>query len=169
LPSAAPDVTLAGVVTWSELAKRRPDLAAAGRSLLYQYGVGLAFLATVRADGGPRVHPFCPLLADRGLFAWVIPSPKRADLRRDGRYALHSFPCESNEDAFYVTGAVRTVADGDLAGEMSAQFLAERGLPGSSEALRGQELFELLVESCLLTTTTGHGDPAPSHVTWRAP
>jgi hypothetical protein len=35
----------------------RPDLADASRALLYQFGVGLAFLSTVRPDGGPRVHP----------------------------------------------------------------------------------------------------------------
>ena len=34
-----------------------------------------------------------------------VPGPKQADLHRDGRYALHSFPCEDNEDAFYCTGA----------------------------------------------------------------
>lgn len=33
----------------------RADLAAAGSTLLYQHGVGLAFLATVRSDGGTRV------------------------------------------------------------------------------------------------------------------
>ena len=42
----------------------------------------------------------CPLLHEAGLFAFIIPSPKQRDLRRDGRYALHSFPCEDNEDAF---------------------------------------------------------------------
>jgi hypothetical protein len=29
------------------------------QSLLYQFGVGLAFLSTVRPDGGPRLHPLC--------------------------------------------------------------------------------------------------------------
>src|SRR6266704_3965772 len=46
---------------------RRPDFADAGRALLYQFGVGLAFLATVRRDGGPRVHPVCPLICHGGL------------------------------------------------------------------------------------------------------
>ena len=27
--------------------------------------------------------------------------------------------------------------------------------------------FELLVDSCLLTRTTGHGDPNPVHQIWR--
>ena len=44
------------MLTWAEFAHARPDLAEAGRRLLYQFGVGLGFLATVRADGGPRLH-----------------------------------------------------------------------------------------------------------------
>ena len=50
------------MLTWSEFAAREPELAASGRSLLYQYGVGLAFLGTVRRDGGPRLHPMCPIM-----------------------------------------------------------------------------------------------------------
>ncbi|CAN5360048.1 hypothetical protein BH20ACT24_BH20ACT24_20210 [soil metagenome] len=92
---------------WSEFREVEPELAVACRSLMYQYGVGLAFLATVRGDGGPRVHPMCPLIADDGLFAFLIPSPKRGDLHRDPRYAMHSFAAEQNEDAFYLTGSER--------------------------------------------------------------
>src|SRR5688572_17751916 len=45
------------VITWSVFERERPDLAAVGSTLLYQFGMGLGFLATVRADGGPRLHP----------------------------------------------------------------------------------------------------------------
>jgi hypothetical protein len=68
------------MLTWSDFRQTRPDLAEAGRELLYQLGVGLAFLATVRPDGGPRLHPFCPLVTDDALVAFVIPSPKQRDL-----------------------------------------------------------------------------------------
>jgi hypothetical protein len=54
-------------VRWGGFASRRPDLAEAGRALLYQYGVGLAFLGTTDRAGGPRVHPICPLLTDDEL------------------------------------------------------------------------------------------------------
>jgi hypothetical protein len=43
-------------VAWGEFERAQPGLAEARRVLLYQYGVGLAFLATVRADAGPRVR-----------------------------------------------------------------------------------------------------------------
>ena len=94
-------------VTWGEFERAEPGLAEAGRALLYQFGVGFAFLATVGRDGGPRMHPMCPLIHDGGLYAFIVPGPKQADLHRDGRYALHSFPCEDNEDAFYCTGRAR--------------------------------------------------------------
>src|SRR5437667_7673460 len=70
------------VVHWGDFRRLRPDLAEAGRRLLYQFGVGLGFLGTVRADGGPRIHPICPLLTDDGLYAFLAPSLKRDDLRR---------------------------------------------------------------------------------------
>ncbi len=111
---------------WSEFEAARPDLAEAGRAMLYQFGVGLAFLSTVRADGGPRLHPFCPVLVGGALAAHIVPSAKRDDLHRDGRYALHSFPSPDNEDAFYLTGRAALVADEGLAAAAAAQFLAER-------------------------------------------
>ena len=72
-------------VIWEQFAAARPDLAGAGRDLLYQFGVGLAFLSTVRPDGGPRLHPICPVLVDGRLLAHIIPSPKRDDLHQIGR------------------------------------------------------------------------------------
>jgi hypothetical protein len=55
----------------AEFQRVRPDLAEAGRRLLYQFGVGLAFLATLRADGGPRLHPMCPLVTDDALLGFL--------------------------------------------------------------------------------------------------
>ena len=89
-----------------------PELAAAGQRLLYQFGPGLGFLATVRPDGGPRLHPICPVVADGELWAFILrQSPKCRDLERDGRYALHSFPPVEKDDEFAVTGRVRRVDD----------------------------------------------------------
>lgn len=153
--------------TWNEFAALRPDLAGPGRSLLYQVGVGLAYLATTRSDGGPRVHPMCPIITDRGAFAFIVPSPKQRDLARDGRYALHSFPCEDNEDAFNCMGRVRAVRDEVQRTELGEEFVAERAQLGVPLPAADDALFEFLLEGCLLTRTTGHGDPRPSHVVWR--
>ena len=154
-------------VSWHEFRQQRPDLAESGRQLLYQFGVGLAFMSTVRPDGGPRLHPICPLLTDTGLYAFIIPSPKLADLRRDGRYALHSFPTENDEDAFYVTGTANVVDSGDLRAQLTSQFLNERAqFNMSEETLVEQSVVEFLIDRCLVTRTSGHGDERPRHEIW---
>src|SRR5215510_11382529 len=101
------------MVTWRELAAAAPDLADIGRSLLFQFKVGLAFLATVRRDGAPRLHPVCPVLSNGRLFVLITPtSPKRDDLLRDGRYALQSFPQpKPGSDEFYIGGSAALVDD----------------------------------------------------------
>jgi len=159
----------ARVLPWDDFALSQPELAAACRGLMYQYGVGLAFLATVRPDGGPRVHPICPLIAEFGLFAFVVPSPKRGDLHRDGRYAMHSFPADENEDAFSLTGIAQLVDDSELRRALQTQFLGERSLEIPPKGFAEQELFVFELERCLYTVTSGHGDPEPRHRIWRAP
>ena len=53
----------------------------------------------------------CPLLTGDALVGLLHPSPKRQDLHRDGRYDLHCFPADENEDAFMVSGRAVAVAD----------------------------------------------------------
>ena len=100
-------------MTWKEFAAAEPQLADTGRALLFQFGVGLAFLATVRRDGAPRLHPVCPVLSDDRLYVLITPtSPKRGDLQRDGRFALQTFPQpKPGSDEFYVAGTARLVED----------------------------------------------------------
>jgi hypothetical protein len=158
--------TGAVAVTWGEFERAEPGLAEAGRALLYQFGVGLAFLATVRRDGGPRVHPMCPLIHDGGLYAFIVPVPKQADLHRDGRYALHSFACEHNEDAFYCTGRAAAVHDPATRRALADLFVTERSASAIPAPAANHHLFSLGLERCLLTRTTGHGDPSPQHTFW---
>ncbi|MFK5635939.1 pyridoxamine 5'-phosphate oxidase family protein [Ornithinimicrobium sp. LYQ103] len=101
---------------WAEIEDRAPDIAAAGRLLFFYPGFGFGYFATVRRDGGPRVHPVNPLIFGPTLGLFVVPSPKLADLRRDGRFALHSVGAETVNDEFYVTGTAREVPDGDRRG-----------------------------------------------------
>jgi hypothetical protein len=117
------------MIRWSAFAVLRPDLEPVARGMLYQHGLGLGFLATVRTDGGPRVHPICPVLAEN-LYAFIVPGPKLADLRRDGRYALCSETCAPprHDDNLYLTGMVEELDDALLRERLTAQVLAERGM-----------------------------------------
>jgi hypothetical protein len=160
---------LGGVLTWDEFHQARPDLAEAGQGLLYQFGgVALAFLATVRRDGGPRVHPICPVIVNGGLLAFILPSPKRKDLTREGRYALHTFPSPVNEDAFYLTGRAQGRLDRALRASVDEVYLSERHWEDAPPGHEEEDLFEFQIEACLLTRTTGHGDYHPQHSIWAA-
>ncbi len=110
----------------------------------------------------------CPLINGRGLFAFIVPSPKQHDLHRDGRYALHSVPLERSEDAFYVTGHARHVTNADLRASLAGQFADERAALSMDKPDEEQDLFELDVSMAMLTRTTGHGDPTPQHAIWHA-
>jgi hypothetical protein len=148
-------------VRWSAFEQVAPELADAGRGLLTQFGVGLAFLATVRPDGGPRLHPMCPLLAEDGLFAFLIPSPKARDLIRDARYAMHAFPPEEVDDEFCITGSAHLVGPGALRDALvSSHHMAVED---------DHRLFEFDVETALLARYRHRGDWPPSYTAWRQP
>jgi hypothetical protein len=139
------------MLTWGRFRRSAPELAAAGRDLLYQNGVGLALLGTVRDDGGPRVHPVSPILVEEGLYALLLVSPKLADLVRDGRFALHSLPADEGFDALYLTGRARFPADPTVRRAVAAACLAERGTDVPPPGFARQTLVEFLIESCALS------------------
>jgi hypothetical protein len=154
-------------LTWGGFAVERPDLAQAGRELLYFFGPGLALLGTVRRDGGPRMHPVCPTLTDAGLYLFVAASPKRNDLLRDGRFALHSNPLPDNDDAFYVAGRAQRREDAALRRSVEGPYFEKLGRTEPWPGFEAEMLFELLIESCLLTRTPGRGGPY-QHTIWTA-
>ena len=149
------------MATWSEFAGHAPDLAAGGRRLIYQYGEPLAFLATVRRDGGPRLHPICPIIVDDCLYAFIAPSPKLNDLRRDGRYALHAFLPTDKDDEFYLTGRASPIDDPDRRATARAQC--------SWEVADNEQLFEFTVERALLAIYRAKGEFPPTYTRWADP
>jgi hypothetical protein len=164
------------MITWNEFSQLNPALAAAGRAQLYWLPIGLGFLGTVRQDGGPRVHPVCPVISDAGLHVLVIRGPKQADLRRDGRYALHSETCPPprEDDGFAIIGRAWEVADPSVREVVREQVLAERD--GEVwPSFDADALFELRIERCLLTLTQPAGPAGPAGpfpkgpTSWHAP
>jgi hypothetical protein len=152
--------------TWRDFEDRAPALAEAGRKLLYQFGgPGLAFLATVRADGAPRLHPICPTVFEGALYALILPaSPKCADLKRDGRYALHTFPPVQNDDEFLVMGRARFLDDAALAARVRDDQKA-RGMTSTEDEL----LFTFDIERAMHAKYPGgHGTWPPAYSVWRA-
>lgn len=131
-------------MSWRALEQADVELAREGAE---RFGTGVAYLATTREDGSPRVHPVTPIVGRGRLFLFMEPtSPKGHDLRRDGRYAMHSAAGgpEGEGGEFLIFGHAYPVEDSatrELAAELSIYRPAARYV-----------LFELGVESALLTT-----------------
>jgi hypothetical protein len=153
------------MVSWSEFEKRAPEIAEAGKKLLFQYGVGLAFLATVRKDGAPRLHPVCPTVLDGSLYALILrTSPKCSDLKRDGRYALHTFPPQDRDDEFLVMGRAYFVDDRAQEAKVREDQVT-RGMTSSQDEV----LFRFDIERVMYAKYPGgHGTWPPTYSVWRA-
>jgi hypothetical protein len=141
---------------WKDLENAAPELAAFG---LKRFETGVAYLATVRQDGSPRVHPVTPIIGQGHLFLFMEPtSPKGHDLRRDGRYALHSAVSDSNGTSgeFIITGSAKFIVDPaerSLASQLASYTPADRYI-----------LFELSIESAVSTI---YKDGLPVRQHWR--
>ena len=99
------------MATWAKFATAAPAIAELGLTQFEKFHI--AYLATVRKDGSPRVHPVSSIIADGRLFIATNPqSPKRHDLTRDGRFVLHMLPGE-NDAEFLIRGRARRVTDDD--------------------------------------------------------
>lgn len=98
------------MTSWQEFAQRVPELAAFGKT---RFQSEVAYLATLRPDGSPRVHPVTPIIGEQ-LFVFMEPtSPKGKDLQRDGRFMLHCSVENSSGGGgeFYVRGCATLSTD----------------------------------------------------------
>ena len=152
------------MATWKEFSEASPVLAQKGEEQLYQYGVGLAFLATVRQDGAPRLHPVCPVLSDSHLYVLILPdSPKRTDLEQDGRYALQAFLQDKpDSDEFYISGQGKLILDESLISRVISD--------AKHHASPDEILFELMIDRAIHTYWEGFGTPDyhSTHTKWNA-
>lgn len=135
-------------MSWGEFEKAAPELAAFGAT---RFSGGVAYLATVREDGAPRVHPVTPIVGEGRLMLYMEPtSPKGKDLQRDGHYQLHCAVENQNggEGEFYVTGRAR------LVGQEETQLWALAKRVGYTPRPH-YILFEFSVESAFSTVYEG--------------
>lgn len=146
------------MASWQDLDSEAPELAAFGSELLRR---SPTYLATIRADGRPRVHPVTPIIAAGRLFLFMEPtSPKGRDLRERGRYALHNGVPDSQGSGgeFWASGVGHQIDDPDTrstVAEAASYTPADRYL-----------LFELGVDEA---RCNGYGDvPLPTPRSWTA-
>jgi len=129
----------------------------------------VAYLATVRRDGAPRLHPFCPIIAGGRLFA-AIPrsSPKGHDLRRDPRCAIHAMPGPDDDELCIRATASEVVADVDTA-TMVRTVVARSGVGGMIESTSHDPIFEFDLQQVDVATWVNIGEPGthPVRHQWR--
>ena len=143
-------------MSWKALEDQQPELAAFG---IERLNGRVAYLATIRKDGAPRLHPMTPIIGQGHFFVFMEPtSPKGHDLQRDGRYAIH---CSVNDTSgasgeFIITGHARLIDDPELravAVSLASYVPADRYI-----------LFEFDVKSAASTT---YPDDRPVRRFWK--
>jgi hypothetical protein len=144
------------VATWAEFAEAEPHLAA----FAWERMKGrIVYQATLRLDGGPRVHPVSPWLG-AGLLcvSFRDASPKIREVAHDPRYALHTAqPWEDHAGTF---------------GEFMARGRLEP-LPSSHPAVAarpGQTPYGLVHYACSIeegVATEYSEDEMPVYRRWR--
>ena len=97
-------------MSWKTFAEAAPKLAALGFEKLDRT---ICYLALLDEDDAPRIHPITPFIGCGMLFMFTEPaSPKIGDLRRDGRYAIHSAVTRDGPlIEFLVTGNAKFITD----------------------------------------------------------
>ena len=142
-------------MNWKTFETQSPELAEYARMRLHNK---VAYLATIRKDGSPRVHPFTPIIGEGHFFVFMEPtSPKGHDLRRDPRFAIHcSVSDESGE-----SGEVIVMGRAEFIEDAGLRVTAERVSPDKPVAR--YILFEFHPEAVTTTEYPDGGSPIRTH------
>ena len=132
------------VASWREIADSAPQFALGVRRHLEARTHKT--IATIRADGSPRISGIEAFFADDDLWFASMPNARKAlDLRRDPRFALHSGsvdPPDWEGDA-KISGGAEEVADPD-------RRLAVLGGRGSDPSSSESHLFRAEIGEAVL-------------------
>jgi hypothetical protein len=145
---------------WPEFARQAPDLARRGWDLLAE-AHGYSYLATVAADGSPRLHPVAPIRSARGLFVAVNHrSPKLVDLRREPRIALHTTVLPPDDEEFSVRGIAR---------EVMGASQRQTAVAGARDGARLTDTMTLFEIDLIEVGWARWSPEGPTRKRWRAP
>jgi hypothetical protein len=161
--SEAPELASVAARLWPGIAALHRGEVVTGHSPVFS----VAYLATVRADGAPRLHPFCPILAGGRLFA-AIPrsSPKGWDLRRDGRCVIHALPGPDDDELCIRAVGVDVTADA-AAATLVLKVVTRSEVGGMIETVSNDALFEFHLEKVHIARWLNIGQPGTRAVRHR--
>ena len=174
---------MATVATWYEFEHDAPEIAAVAAMLwpgitALDRGLpappdtpsfSIAFLATTRPDGSPRLHPFCPVLADGRLLAAIPrPSPKGNDLRREPRCVIHALP-GPEDDELSIRARAREASNEPGLRAAALAVVTRSGVGGMIETVSNDPIFEFDILRVDAARWLNIGQPGtrPVRQTWR--
>jgi len=133
---------------WSDVSAAAPELAAAVAAL---FGSGTnKTMATLRADGSPRISGTELEIGDEVTLGMMPDSRKLADVLRDPRVAIHSPTLEPPKDPQAWVGEAK------LAGRLVPIDQPEGGVPGAYFALDVTEVVLTKVDGDRLIVEQWH-------------
>jgi hypothetical protein len=133
------------MTSFADVEHEEPEFAKRVRAAFDAHGH--KFLATLRADGSPRISGIEMHFVDGEPWLAGMPrSVKFADLRRDPRFALHSGSDEP--DAFTADAKLSGRATEVTAPEERSRYAAAAGVP---QEQMGFELFRVDLDQVVLT------------------
>ncbi len=145
------------MLSWAEFALVTPEMASFGEKRFVEHKV--MYLATIRPDGYPRVHPFTPFIGSGRLFAFMEPtSPKAKDIQWNGMYAMHSLVTDwqGTNGEFQISGRAFLLTDD------ASREAAVRSCPYKPNDR--YILFEFKIDRCL---TNYYADGLPHASSWK--
>ena len=129
-------------MSWKFFQQNAPQIA---KIAFDNFNRKISYLAILKKDGSPRLHPVTPFIGHGMLFIFTEPtSPKIGDLRRDGRYALH---CSVGGGGplveVLISGQAREITNSD-------QRSQAENIASSPAVLASYVLFEFMVDRVLV-------------------
>lgn len=116
------------MTTWNDVRAAAPELAGLVQDRFE--ATGLALLATLRADGAPRLSGIEPSFWDGELWLGSMWDARKAhDLRRDPRLALHAATVDKDvkEGDAKIAGRAEELDDDALKGRFGRAFGEDNG------------------------------------------
>jgi hypothetical protein len=149
------------VASWKDFSEQEAEIAELAARILSKYGI--AYLATLRGNGWPRLHPISPAIVDgKFIIGIILGTPKLRDLDRDGRCVVHALPGPNDAEICISGVAGKLISD-------EVERLAKSAPPnvriGGSTAV-----FEIDVQQVNYTTYQPGPDslPVPTKKRWTA-
>ncbi|GAA5059713.1 pyridoxamine 5'-phosphate oxidase family protein [Nocardia callitridis] len=118
------------MTSWSRFTEEAPSVATVF-TRRHRAAGNLCLLATLRADGSPRISPVEPMIFDGALLIVGMPHTRKFDdLARDHRFCLHTATVDTQvgDGDAKLFGTVTDVTDKRVHDQFTHKLFEERGL-----------------------------------------